>query len=102
MRKNYGYVAPDGNHWPDANLGDAQYYSIDYSEWLVNENDALVDVSWSVPEGLVGTDSHEANSQAFIKLATSERGSFKIVCTIITTENAKQQTKVVPMILKVY
>lgn len=100
--KHYPYKDIDGNHWPDAALGDALFYAIDYSQWLTEENDELVSIAWTVPAGLVGSDGFEANGQANIKLTTEKRGSHKVVCAITTVENGFEQKKTVLMILKVY
>lgn len=99
--KDFPYTAIDGNHWPDAYLGNDEYYAIDYSEWASEENDTVTSVTWNVPEGLHGDDSHEAGGKAFIKLRADKRGSFKVVCTLTAMEDGKQQKKVIEMILKV-
>lgn len=100
--KNYPYKASDGNHWADAPLGDHQFYAIDFSQWLTEEGDELLSVSWEVSEGLEGTESHESGTEAYIKLKTLQYGSFRVTCTLITEENGLQQTKVIPMMLRVY
>ena len=100
--KAYQYIDVDGNHWPDASVGDSLYYSVDFAQWVVAENDNLVSVDWVVPECLNNEDSFVEGGQAFIKLGAAAVGSYKVLCNIHTVENTKEQTKTIPMILKVY
>lgn len=100
--KNYPYKDIDGNHWPDAALGDELFYCIDYNTWITEENDSLVSITWVVPDGLEGSEAHEANGEAFIKLKTLARGSHRVEMHLRTKEFDYEQVKVVPMILKVY
>ena len=100
--KNYPYKDTDGNHWPDAVLGDSLYYSIDFSGWLESQNDTLESGEWDVPEDVTGEDSYEDATQAYIKLTAAKRGSHTITGHLHTIEKGKRQTKAVAMILKVY
>jgi len=100
--KNFLYKDVDGNHWPDAALGSSLYYAICFGSWLTSENDSLVNVTWSLPDGVTGEDSFEDEDEAFIKLTPTKRGSFTIVCNLTSSESGKQQIKTVPMVLKVY
>lgn len=100
--KSFPYPDIDGMHWPDTYLNNAEYYAVDYSDWASKENDSVLSVTWSLPIGLIGSDSHEAGGKAFIKIKAEARGSFRVVCTLTAEESGKQQTKIVEMILKVY
>ena len=102
MRKNYYYKDIDGDHFPDATVGDELYYSILYSCWLNNEGDSLESVSWTVPDGLTLLEDTIEGGEVKAKIRSDRVGSFKIVCTLNTIEDTQTQTKNVPMILKVY
>ena len=102
----FAYKDTDGDHWPDAVLGDELYYSIEFSEYLASENDTLVSVSWVLDDGITSTDEFNSGSEAFIKLKPSQRGTFKATCNIQLTETGaddveRTQTKSVEMMLKV-
>jgi hypothetical protein len=100
--KNYQYIDVDGHHWPDASVGDALFYSINYAQWIIDENDSFIDVEWVIPENMIGSESYESGGEAFIKLEPLCVGSFKVIMKLTTEELGKKQTKAVPMILKVY
>jgi hypothetical protein len=100
--KHYIYKDIDGMHWPDAPKGNAEYYSINFEEYLACELDALVGVEWEVPEEISSEDPHLEGGEAFIKLIANSRGSHKILCKVDMIEFEKTQTKVIPMVLKVY
>ena len=102
MRKGYYYTDVDGDHFPDASLGDELYYSISFACWITNENDEVVDIDWTVPTGITLVENFIQGTEAKAKLRMDAVGSFKVVCTITTKEGTKEQVKQVPMILKVY
>lgn len=102
MKKNYYYTDIDGDHFPDASKGDELYYSIMFSCWLSNEGDSTESITWSVPEGLTLLDEFIQGGEAKAKIRCDRVGSFKVTCTINTIEGTSNQTKNVPMILKVY
>lgn len=103
---SFAYKDTDGNHWPDAVLGDELYYSIEFANYLSSENDTLVSVAWVLDDNLTSTDAFNSGSEAYIKLKPSKRGTFKAVCNISLTETGvdgvdRTQTKSVEMMLKV-
>lgn len=102
ITRSYVYSDIDGDHWPDTPLGSELYYSLDYLPWASCENDTFVEVEWIVPKGLEGLDSFEEDGQAFIKLKTIKRGSFRVVANLKTKEGSATQIKTVNMILRVY
>lgn len=102
MIKKYNYTAPDGNHFPDANLGDDLFYAIEFSPWLLNEADTLTSVEWTYPKGVSSSEEFLVGTSATIKVLTNKVGTFKITCKITSTENGKTQTNAVPMMLRVY
>lgn len=102
MIKSFPYIDIDGNHWPDAAYESAEYYSIDFSEYLDSEEDIQVSVEWVIPDGLVGEDSFEDATTAYIRITTFKRGSHRIVFKLTSSEAGKEQTTVLPIILKVY
>ena len=102
--KNYIYKDTDGDHWPDAAFGNNEYYCIDFSDWITEENDSFVSAEWTIPIGLFGSDDYviEEDNQAFIKLRADGRGSFKVNLALTTMEENKESTKQIVMILRVY
>lgn len=102
MIKDYPYTDIDGRHWPDAAYGSSEYYALDFYHYLNTENDTKVDVTWEIPDGLVGSDSFEDATTAYIKITANKRGSFKVVMKLDSIEAGKEQTTVLPIILKVY
>jgi hypothetical protein len=100
--KDYVYTDIDGCHWPDTKLGSSMFYSIEYSQWLSDENDSFVSASWEIPEGVTGSEAYESGGEAFIKITADTRGSHKIKMNLTTSESGYVQTQVVEMILKVY
>lgn len=100
--KHYPYKDIDGNHFPDAALGSAEYYCINFGDWIREENDELVTAEWIVPDQLDNLDNYVASREAYIKLGTKIRGSFRVELKLTTQENGNEQTRVVPMILRVY
>ena len=106
LQKGYNYQDMDGEHWPDARIGDELYYEIEFSEWLNKENDTTVSVEWDVTEDLTILDEFNSGSSAFVKLATKKFGTFKAVCKLHLSETGQddivyEQTKTVHMMLKV-
>jgi hypothetical protein len=100
--RKFNYNDIDGNHWPDADVGDELYYAIDFSCWLNNEADTIDSVVWAIPEGIEATDEYIDGTEAVIKLKTSGYGSFKVLCKMTSIDNGKAQTNAVPMVLKVF
>ena len=101
MTRKFNYNDVDGNHWPDADVGDDLYYSVDFSCWLDQEFDVLLEAVWLIPDGLTSTDEYTQDKSAVIKLKSLRRGSFKCVCTLKSQNFDKIQSNVIPMILKV-
>lgn len=102
MKKNFYYKDIDGEHFPDASVGDELYYSILFSCWLTNEGDTLEGVTWTVSDGLTVLDEAIQGGEVKAKIRCERAGSFRVLCTLDTIEDAQTQTKNVPMILKVY
>lgn len=105
MQRKFGYSEIDGNHWPDADVGDDLYYSIDFNCWLETEAEASSTVEWIIPEGITSSDQYVEAETAFIQLATNKRGTFKIICKVTSVDSGdtgKEQTNTVPMMLKVF
>lgn len=99
----YCYTTTDGSHFPDSNLGDNVYYSLDFQCWLEEEEGfSLTNVVWTLPTGVTSEDEYIEGVVAFIKLSAGYRGSFKVIATMASTNGIQTQNKVVPMILKVY
>jgi len=99
--RKYHYTEVDGNHWPDANTGDALYYSIDFSCWLNEEEDNINSITWIIPSGVEKLDEYVDGTEAAVKLSTSLIGSFRVICELSSEEHGKTQINSVPMMLKV-
>lgn len=102
---NYPYVDTDGDHWPDAIVGDAQFYAVNFEQWISAENETLVTIDWSVPAGVEASDDFHTGVEAYVKLAPKQRGTFEILCQLNTTETANDieytGTKTIRVFLKV-
>lgn len=103
IKRKYIYTDIDGNHWPDAEMGDDLYYAIDFSCWLTNEADTIIAVRWTIPAGAHSSDEFLVGTEATVKISVDKPGSYKIIGTIDSTDsNNVIQTNSVPMILKVF
>jgi hypothetical protein len=100
--KKYHYLDVDGNHFPDADEGDELIYTIDFSCWLTQERDDFVSAAWEVSSGAVLIEQFVEGTRALVKVSTPTVGTFKLVCTLNSTEAGKTQINKVPMMLKVY
>lgn len=104
--RDYAYEDVDGKHFPDCFLGSAEYYSIDFQEWLSQENETLVEVEWELPAEVVGSDDFNSETEAFVRLAPQTRGTHEIRCKLSFTEDGLNgtphtQQKMAVMMLKV-
>lgn len=100
--RKFPYKNIDGNHWPDADVGDDLYYALDLTCWLNSENDTIVGMRWEVPEGIEITNSFVLDNQANIKLKTDNIGVFKILGYLTSSELGFEQINAIPTMLKVY
>ena len=100
--KKFSYKNIDGNHWPDADVGDELYYALDLDCWLNSENDTVVGFRWEVPEGVERLDDFVLDNQANIKLKTNTIGTFKILGYLTSAELGFEQINAIPTMLKVY
>jgi hypothetical protein len=100
--KKFPYKNIDGNHFPDADVGDELYYALDFTCWLNSENDAIVGARWEVPEGVIKLDDFVLDDQGNIKISTPNIGIFKILCYLTSAELGFEQINAIPTMLKVY
>ena len=100
--RNFTYEDIDGIHWSDTPKGSELIYAINFGDWLFIENDMKVSASYKLPEELVSTLEVEDDYTGYIKIRADKVGSHKVECTLVSTENNISQTKVIPIILKVY
>lgn len=100
--KKYSYTDIDGLHWPDANVGDNLFYSIDFNCWLHEESETITSVNWIIPEGVESEQDLVTDNIGHVKIETPNIGSYKIVCELGTTELGLDQVNAIPMIIKVY
>lgn len=100
--KKFIYKGVAGTHWPDAEAGDNLYYSLDLACWLNNEEDSLTGIQWFLPKGVTSDDSYVSGTEASIKLRTEYPGIYKIRCKVTSVDSGKEQSNVVPMLLKVF
>ena len=102
--KKYHYTSVDGDHWPDADVGDELYYAIDFSCYLHKEEDELTGVNWVTDpsSGVSVLDNFTSGTQAYIKIKAIRPGSYKFVAHIETIENSLTQVNAMPMMLRVY
>ncbi len=68
-----------------------EYYSIDCTDYLTNENDSLVAVTWTVPDGLTELDSQINGNIASIKLRGDTEGTHYIGFSLDSTESGNNQ-----------
>lgn len=102
MVKDYYYKDIDGDHFPDTVVGSELYYTVDASCWLTQENDTITGATWEVGAGITLLDNFIQGTLLQVKLGALKVGSHSAVLTLTTTDNGNNQTKKVPMILKVY
>jgi|TARA_B110000908_G_C10228649_1_gene439375 hypothetical protein len=104
--KDYYYKSTDGEHFPDAVLGSNLFYGLDFSCWLKNEEDTLVSIEWTLPDGVTSEDDFLQGTVGNIKLSPTRTGSFVINCVITTEETLNFSTllqeKSIDTILKVF
>ena len=77
--------------WPDAPLDSEKEYAVDWTAYLVAENDTISTVSWTVPTGMTSKDEYEVADEARIKLSADSTGSYEITCEMNSIEGAKTQ-----------
>lgn len=75
----------------DMRLGAEEWYSIDCSTYLTNENDTLVSATWTVPTGLTEMDSQVVSDVAFIKLRADIIGVHYIGFSLDSQESTNTQ-----------
>lgn len=78
-------------HWPDASLGSEKYYPVDWTGFLVQENDTRSNVSWTVPTGLTNMDTTTDGNKVLVKLSADTVGTYEVICEIETVEDAFTQ-----------
>jgi hypothetical protein len=88
-------------NWPDANLGSAKYYGVDWSDYLTVENDTIGVVTWTIPTGLTGSDENVVSDVARVKISADSVGEYEVSCQITSTEGVETQTTIQKMRLKV-
>ena len=87
--------------WPTCNLGSEKEYAVDWTAYLVAENDTISTVSWTVETGVTSLDEYNVSDQARIKLSADSVGSYEITCEMNSIEGAKTQKHIQVMNLKV-
>jgi len=102
LPKKYVHTNIDGEHWPDANVGDNLFYSLDLSCWVNSENELIESIEWTMPEGVTSEESFVTHNISHVKIHTPILGSFKISGKLVTSEFGLDQTNNIYMILKVY
>jgi len=109
--KKYIREEPDGIHWPDADVGDDLYYGVNFQTYLSDailnvvhalQNEIIVNVTWTIPNGLISSDEFIEEDVGIIKLASNSIGTFKVICDLETVSSAKTQNQIIVMVLTVY
>ena len=96
------YTDAEGQaHWPDAPITSEKEYAVDWTAYLVAENDTISTVSWTVPDGLTKMDDYEVSSEARIKLSADTLGNHEVKCEMNSTEGAKTQKHIQVMHIQV-
>jgi len=98
---NQSYNAPDGAYWPDVYAGVDEYFGVDCSTWLTNENDTLTSVEWTLPSGVTSSDEYEDGNTALIKLNASSAGTYTIKFKLNSSESGRTQIHMHEIKLKV-
>ena len=84
------------NHDPDANLD----YSVNWEDWLEDDDDTISSVVWVVPDGMTKTSQSSTDTIATVWLSGGTEGQqYNVVCRITTaggrTEDRTIRLKVV-------
>jgi len=101
LSKKYAYKDIDGNHWSDADKGDDLWYSVNFSCWVVQDNETVTAIDWTTPDGVTEQETYVEGTVAAIRLLTNACGTYKITCKITSIDNGRTQTNHIPMMLKV-
>jgi len=90
--------------FPDAVVGESKYYGIDCDAWLTNENDTLSSVTWTLGNGITNEDEvlDAINNIAYVKISTSNVGTYLVTATITSIEGTKTQTNKQKFSITVY
>lgn len=103
--KSYFYKDFDGMHYPDARMGSAYTYGMDFTNYLDCQEGFLKSIAWSLEEGLVRYEEGFKQGEPFtpvIKIGTPCPGSFTITCTMTYDAGGMEQEVAVPLVIKVY
>ena len=102
IQRKYPHTDLDGNHWPDADVGDELWYHVDFSCWYSLVDLEGISVMWDVPEGIEGLDDALNLTIASIKLKALRVGTYIITARIHSNIIGLEQVQMVPMKLKVF
>ena len=92
--KRFYYTDIDGDHFPDATLGDDLVYALDLNCWLASEEEEVISADWELPQGVTSKDSFLVEGVANVSLRATQVGSFRVKCVIETREETAAGTYV--------
>ena len=102
LRNTTAYTTTEGNFFPDAEVDDSIYYSIDVSSALADPTATIDSVLWILPNEITGTDPYMESSVSKIKLTFTSAGTFTIKIKVTSTYATKTSIKHIPMQVKVF
>jgi hypothetical protein len=90
-------------YWPDTLVGSDLNYGVDWgAEYLPNENDTFVSMTWdTLPAGLTSSYNSDASDISLIQLTAGAAGTYCISGIMESTEGGHTQKLPVQMHLKV-
>ena len=89
-------------YWPDTLVGSELDYGFNWSDWLTNENDTFVSMTWDdLPTGLTSSFDGDSNDVSLINLVAGTAGEYCISGIMLSVESGHNQSLPVQMYLKV-
>jgi hypothetical protein len=94
------YEEDGKTYWPDTLVGSVLDYGIDWSDWLTNENDTFVSITWAaLPTGLSSDYESDADDISLIRLSADAAGTHCISGIMECIESGHEQSLPVQMYL---
>ena len=102
MFKNFAYVSHQGNHFPDARVGDSLLYSVEFTSTEDLEEMSDITFQWSSPSGAEVAHVRQVQNEVTATIKSSRVGTHTISCNVSFKKDNVMQTLKLNMLLTVY
>lgn len=91
MKTISGFDSSGQAYFADLYVGSEEYYSINCTDYLTDENDTLTGVAWTIPTGLTEMDSQINGNIASVKVRGDIAGTYYIGFSLDSQESTSTQ-----------